>query len=226
MKEGPDIAFLGAMIGDPARASMLNALLSGKALTASELATEAGVTPQTASSHLAKLQESGFVIRIKQGRHRYFSLADEQVAEVLERLGGLSVHLGHTRTRTGPKDPQMRKSRVCYNHLAGEYAVRMYDSFMAQGFLHAEGDGLGVTADGAAFLFRLGIDVDDLKSGRRVFAKPCLDWSMRRSHLAGALGNALLTRIYDLGWARREEGSRIVTFTPSGERSFAETFPT
>ncbi|MGI9372303.1 MAG: ArsR/SmtB family transcription factor [Hyphomicrobiales bacterium] len=224
MREGPDIAFLGAMIGDPARASMLNALLSGKALTASELAAEAGVTPQTASTHLAKLQNGGLVTQLKQGRHRHFSIADGQIAEVLERLGGLSMHLGHMRTRTGPKDPQMRKSRVCYNHLASEYAVLMYDSLMAQDFLLAEGDGLGVTSDGAAFLYRLGIDVGTIKPGRRPLAKPCLDWSMRRSHLAGPLGNALLARIYDLGWARREKGSRIVTFTPPGERAFAETF--
>ena len=130
MKEGPDIAHVAALIGDPARANMLTALLSGKALTATELASEAGVTVQTASSHLAKLGTGGLLRQRKQGRHKYFSLAGADVAHVLEGLMGLAAGAGHLRTRTGPKDAQLRKARVCYNHLAGDMgdpAFRRHD---------------------------------------------------------------------------------------------------
>ena len=225
MREGPDIAVLGALIGDPACANMLNALLSGKALTASELASEAGITPQTASSHLAKLQNGRLITQRKQGRHRYFALADTEVAELLERMGGVSAHVGLTRTRTGPKDPEMRRARVCYNHLAGEYGVQIYDSLMARNFLLAEGDGFGLSEQGKAFTSGFGIDVSGLKIGRKPLTKPCLDWSMRRSHLAGALGTALLTRIYDLGWAQRVTDTRIVKFSQRGENEFIKAFP-
>ncbi len=112
MKEGPDIALLGALIGDPARANMLTALMSGKALTATELSQEAGITPQTASGHLAKLQEGGLLGQVRQGRHRYYSLAGEDVALVLENLMGIASRRGHTRTRTGPKDPALRQASL------------------------------------------------------------------------------------------------------------------
>ncbi|NNG02830.1 MAG: winged helix-turn-helix transcriptional regulator, partial [Inquilinus sp.] len=125
MKTGPDIAHVAALLGDPARANMLTALMSGRALTASELASEAGVTPQTASAHLARLQQGGLVVPRKQGRHRYYALTGEDVAAVLEALMGLAARTGHLRTRTGPKDPALRRARVCYDHLAGELGVRM-----------------------------------------------------------------------------------------------------
>src|SRR4051812_7227788 len=128
MKDGPSIAPIAALAGDPARANMLAALMSGKALTASELANEAGVTAQTASSHLAKLENGGLVSAVKQGRHRYFRLADSDVATMLESMIGVAARAGHMRTRTGPGDPALRKARVCYDHLAGEMGVRMFDS--------------------------------------------------------------------------------------------------
>lgn len=124
MRDGPDIARVAALIGDPARANMLSALMSGKALTATELAQEAGVQAQTASSHLSRLVEGGLVAPRKSGRHKYFSLAGEEVAEVLEALMGLAAGKGHLRTRTGPKDQAMRQARVCYNHLAGKWGCR------------------------------------------------------------------------------------------------------
>src|ERR1700739_2701575 len=127
MKAGPDIALVASLVGDPARCNMLTALMSGQALTATELAQEAGVTPQTASSHLAKLEAGGLVTPQKQGRHRYFRLKDSEVAAALESLAGLADHAGHRRVRTGPRDPQMRQARVCYDHLAGEFGVRMFD---------------------------------------------------------------------------------------------------
>src|SRR4051812_39496459 len=116
MKDGPSIAPIAALIGDPARANMLTALLSGKALTASELAQEAGITAQTASSHLTKLESGGLLDMVKQGRHRYFRLAQADVAEMLETIMGVAARAGHLRSRPGPSEPHLRKARVCYDH--------------------------------------------------------------------------------------------------------------
>lgn len=226
MKEGPDISLLGSLIGDPARANMLSALMSGKALTATELATEAGITPQTTSSHLSKLEAGGMVRKTKQGRHRYFALADEDVAAVLESLLGLAALKGHTRVRTGPKDPALRRARVCYNHLAGELGVQMFDSLKQRGFVKEQNDELALTQAGQQFTSALGIDLSALQlNRRRPLCKSCLDWSARRSHLAGSLGSALLDQFYHNGWAKRQEGTRIVTFTNLGEIAFAKHFP-
>ncbi|MGI9481525.1 MAG: transcriptional regulator, partial [Hyphomicrobiales bacterium] len=135
-----------------------------------------------------------------------------------------AAHMGLTRTRTGPKDPEMRKARVCYNHLAGELSVQTYDSFEAKGFFIPENGALGLSETGEAFFQRFGIDVGALEKQRRPLCKPCLDWSARRSHLACALGTALLGRIYDLGWAKRIKGSRIVRFSPNGEAQLKKAF--
>ena len=224
MKEGPDIALLGSLIGDPARANMLTALMSGKALTASELAGEAGITAQTASSHLGKLESAGLLRQRKQGRHRYFSLADDEVGSVLEAMMGLAAKRGHTRTRTGPKDPALRKARVCYNHLAGELGVRMFDHLQAKKYFVAAGDGFDLSETGREFARDFGIDVDLLGNSRRPLCKSCLDWSARRTHLAGSLGTAFLNRFYELGWARRQTDSRVVTFSTDGEKRFSDLF--
>ena len=224
MKEGPDIALLGSLIGDPARANMLTALMSGKALTASELAAEASVTVQTASAHSGKMEAGGLIRQRKQGRHRYFSLADDDVGSVLETMMGLAAKKGHFRTRTGPKDPALRKARVCYNHLACELGVEMFDGLVARKFLAEDGGSLALTAAGRSFVTQFGVDVDTLKKLRRPLCKSCLDWSARRSHLAGSLGSALLARFYQLGWAKREDGTRIVAFTKKGEARFLANF--
>ncbi|HTQ15328.1 MAG TPA: helix-turn-helix transcriptional regulator [Rhizomicrobium sp.] len=219
LKDGPSIAPVAALAGDPARANMLSALLAGKALTAAELAAEAGVTAQTASSHLAKLAGGGLIAGVKQGRHRYFRLADEDVAEMLETMMGVAARAGHLRARTGPNDPGMRKARVCYDHLAGEMGVALFDGLVQAGVLAPRGDRL--TRTGADFLSGFGIDMPALAAARRPLCKTCLDWSQRRFHLAGGLGAALLSRFYDLGWARRDRASRAVIFTSQGERKFA-----
>ena len=224
MKVGPDIALLGSLVGDPARANMLTALMSGKALTASELAAEAGVTRQTASAHLGRLETGGLVRQRKQGRHRYFSLADDDVGRVLESMMGLAAKKGHSRARTGPKEPALRKARVCYNHLAGELGVQMLDSLTTRKFLVEDGDNLELTAAGRIFVRQFGVDIDALRTSRRPLCKACLDWSARRSHLAGALGTALLQRFYQLGWAKRETGTRIVAFSKEGEARFLANF--
>lgn len=227
MKDGPDIARIGALMGDPARANILCALLSGKALTATELATEAGITGQTASSHLKKLMEGGLLTQAKQGRHRYFTLAGPEVGAVLEAVMGLAARKGHLRTRTGPRDPQMRAARVCYDHLAGDMAVRIFDSLQKRGFLAVSTDkgGIALTDDGAGFVSSIGIDLDALTASRRPLCRACLDWSERRNHLAGGLGAALLTRFLDRNWMRREPSSRIVHISPKGDAELRKLFP-
>lgn len=223
MKDGPSIAPIAALAGDPARANMLSALIGGKALTAGELAREAGVTAQTASSHLAKLAEGGLIAGIRQGRHRYFRLAGSDVAEMLEKMMGVAERAGHTRMRTGPNAPELRKARICYDHLAGEMGVALFDNLVGARFV-ASGDDARLTKRGAEFARGFGIDLDALTRERRPLCKPCLDWSMRRHHLAGALGAAMLARFYALQWARRDRASRVVHFSPQGERGFQRMF--
>ena len=225
MKEGPDIALLGSLIGDPARANMLTALMTGKALTATELAGQAGVTVQTASAHLARLHTGGMLQVRKQGRHRYFALADDHVARLLETMMGVATLKGHNRVRTGPRDPALRQARVCYNHLAGERGVQMLVSMTGRGLMHEHGEDLELTPAGRTFASDFGIDFERLETGRRPLCKSCLDWSARRSHLAGSLGTAMLDQIYQRGWATRQSGTRIVAFTRTGAQKFNDTFP-
>jgi len=226
MKAGPDIALVASLVGDPARANMLTALMSGRALTATELAHEAGVTPQTASSHIAKLQDGGLVATEKQGRHRYHRLTGPDVAVVLEGLMGLAARVGHLRTRTGPKDPALRRARVCYDHLAGDLGVQMFDAMVKQRLVRQDRETVSLSPRGERFVEDFGIDLASIGGARRPLCKTCLDWSARRSHLAGALGSAMLARMYELKWASREAGSRIVSFTRNGERQFQALFGT
>jgi DNA-binding transcriptional ArsR family regulator len=224
MKVGPSIVRIGALIGDHARAEILTALLTGQALTATELAEVAGVTKQTVSAHLAKLVDAQLLAVQSQGRHRYFRLADRDVAQLLESLMGVAYRTGAVRVRPGPREPALRKARVCYDHLAGELGVLVYEGLERRRWLKAAGEDVEVTRGGWQGFRELGIDVDALASGRRELCRACLDWSVRRHHLAGALGAALLTRCCELGWARREKGSRIVHFTPPGERALRARF--
>lgn len=224
MKEGPDIALLGSLIGDPARANMLTALMSGKALTATELATEAGVTKQTASAHLKKLQAADLLRQRRQGRHRYFTLADDDVGSALEALMGLAYKRGLVRSRTGPKEPELRKARVCYNHLAGDLGVQLYDGLVDRGYLTDKEEHLSLTEVGANKIEEFGIDLGKLSKMRRPLCVSCLDWSARRTHLAGSLGSAFLIRFYDLGWATKEQGSRVVNFSAKGEIALIGAF--
>ena len=225
MKEGPDIAHIAALIGDPARANMLTALMNGKALTVSELAGEAGVTIQTASSHLAKLDVGGLLRPRKQGRHKYFALANDEVAHVLEGLMGLAAGSGYLRKRTGPRDAELRRARVCYNHLAGDMGTQMFDSLVAQGHLVLDGEILELTKVGTEFATDFEIDINGLRKARAPVCRECLDWSERRSHLAGSLGRAFLSRFEELNWAKRDQKTRVVTFSPDGEKAFNELFP-
>ena len=224
MKSGPNIAVVSALIGDPARANILTALLAGKALTTNELARESGVTPQTASGHLAQLLTGGLVSVERQGRHRYYRLADSDVAGAVEGLMALANRPPHGSPRVGPKDPALRRARICYDHLAGDLGVRVFDALVAGRRLASEAGKLRLTRRGQAFMADFGIDTAMLARSARPLCRTCLDWSERRSHLAGALGAALLSRFYELRWARREAESRAVIFSPTGETALRRNF--
>lgn len=225
MKDGPAIANVAALIGDPARANILTALMAGRALTVSELAQEAGVTLQTTSAHLSKLLEGGMVAARKQGRHKYFELASAKVAETIEALMGLAADSGHLRTRTGPRDEALRAARRCYNHLAGSAGVQLYDSMVRRGFLSIDASGMSLSSAGRAFAANLDIDVDRRSVSRTPLCRECLDWSERKSHLAGSFGRALLDHMIKDKWVLHQPSSRVITFTSRGERLFAEVFP-
>ena len=183
------------------------------------------MTLQTASTHLSKLDQGGLLRPRKQGRHKYFSLASDDVARVLEGLMGLAAGSGHLRSRTGPRDPALRKARVCYNHLAGDLGIRLFDSLVSRGFLQTRRGTLHLSKAGSAFANNFGIDVGNLLSRKVPLCRECLDWSARRSHLAGSLGRAFLSRFEEKGWAKRERGTRVVRFSSLGEKAFARTFP-
>lgn len=222
MREGPDIARIASLVGDPARANMLNALMGGTALTASELALEAGVSLPTASSHLSKLMEGGLLTLASQGRHRYYGLAGPQVAGMIEAITGVAEALGPKRVRPGPRDGAMRVARVCYDHLAGEHAVAMLDRLVARGILLRDDNEMRLGPAAASHFSAIGIDVG--AKPRRPVCRACLDWSVRRSHLAGTLGAAILDKILAEKWARREKDSRAVVFSPPGKQAFERVF--
>ena len=224
MKDGPNIVGIAALIGDHARAEILTALMTGQALTATELAAVAGVTKQTISSHLAKLVGAGLLSVVSQGRHRYFRLADDDVAQLLESLMGVAYRTGAVRVRASPREPALRKARVCYDHLAGELGVLVFDSLKARRLLTIAGDAPVLSKQGQRYCREFGIDTQALARQRRPLCRACMDWSMRRYHLAGALGAAVLGRCLELRWARREKASRVVSFSAAGEKALREQF--
>ena len=222
MRDGPDISQMAALIGDPGRAHMLTALLDGRALAAGELARVAGVTLPTASGHLARMVEGGLLLVERQGRHRYFRLAGEDVADALSALLALAETRGHQRVRTGPKDEALRQARSCYNHLAGTHGVRIYDSLRQRGMITVSAEGLNLTPDGRREVERIGLR---LPTSNKPLCRECLDWSERRMHLSGPLGTALLAFVLDQGWARRDADSRAIRFGRAGLMQFKAAFP-
>ena len=224
-------AEVAALAGDPARAGMLHALMDGRALTASELARVAGITPQTASGHLTRLTMAGLLVVEQQGRHRYHRLASPAVAQMMESIMQVASGLDTTRPRlvVGPRDAALRAARTCYDHLAGRLGVALADALVEGGRVELASDGGMVTDAGVAFFGQIGIDLDVLAThsgsrSARVLCRPCLDWSERRPHLAGTIGAALCAHSIRRGWIRRNNDTRAVTITPKGQQIFRDEF--
>lgn len=228
MASNARFAEVASLAGDPARAGMLHALMDGRALTASELARVAGVTPQTAGGHLAKIAAAGLLCVDKQGRHRYHRIASPAVAQMMESIMRVASGVEAMRPApvTGPRDAALRAARTCYDHLAGHLGVALADALVSSGNVELTQDAGVVTDSGIALFGKIGIDVVTLSAGRgktvRVLCRPCLDWSERRPHLAGTLGSALCALSFEQGWIRRSAGTRAVTITPKGHRIFRE----
>ena len=224
MKYGPDIAIVAQLLGDPARANMVMALMSGQALSAAELAHEAGVTPPTATGHLSKLVSLGLLKGEKQGRHRFFQLCDPDVGEAVEALIAVAARAGHLRTRPGPRDEAMRHARSCYDHLGGRLAVDLTGRWLTAGLLAWRGGAFQLTRKGRDFLSGRGIELSGLESLKRPLCRSCMDWSERRPHLGGALGAAILAHVVSEGWAVRGQGQRAVSFSRRGEENFVRWY--
>jgi DNA-binding transcriptional ArsR family regulator len=219
MKEGPNIARIAALLGDRARADALTALMGDQALTATELAAIAGVTKQTMSAHLSKLLDAALVEVDRQGRHRYFRLRNEDVARLLESLMGVAFRAGASRLISSPRDPALQRARSCYDHLAGEMGVLVYEALLRDGVLENPQE-LRLTEKGIHWFAGIGVDTAALARQRRSFCRPCMDWSARRHHLAGSLGTAMLSRFCNLGWVSRSNKSRAIRITQLGEHRF------
>lgn len=223
------LAETGALIGEPARTAMLISLMDGRALTAGELARGSGITPTTASGHLARLVDGGLLTMVAQGRHRYFRLASPAVARMIESMMGVAGVVDAARRsrpiRSGPAEQAMRRARQCYDHLAGDVAVQLADFLAGSGYLEWTAEAATITPTGIAFLEHLGLELGDGRSGRqRAFCRPCLDWSERRPHIAGAVGRSLFTLLLDRGWVRRTPASRAVTITAIGAGALEQHF--
>ncbi len=224
MITGPIIAEIAALVGDSARATMVSALLDGRALSASELASAARITPQTASTHLAKLTEASVLSVVRNGRHRYFRLASPTVADMIDGIVAVALE---KRRRYRPLSRQARAlsaARICYDHLAGRLSVDLTESFVAREYLVLDDEVAEITPAGARFLTEFGIELSTLRSTRRHFCRLCLDWTERRPHIAGAVGVAITKRCFDLGWIERLKRSHAVIVTLLGRRGFQKTF--
>ena len=218
------VARIAALVGDPARAGMLLALMAGRALTARELAAVARITPATGSRHLALLVDAGLLRVSRQGRHRYHQLASRDVARLLEGIMQLAVSGTAPAPATGPRDPRMRFARTCYDHLAGRLAVALADRLVEERAVVIEEDTALLTDRAPAVLASLGLDgvTQAQGSGKRPACRPCLDWGERRMHLAGQLGALLCSHCLREGWLLQGANSRTLELTPRGARAFRD----
>jgi len=224
MDADAQIAPVAALVADRTRSTILWALSDGRALPACELAGQAGVTAATISYHLDRLIAGRLVSAERQGRHRYYRLANPAVVGVLEALAIVAPPAPARTFKEGQKAKALRFARTCYDHLAGQLGVRIHEALVERGCLVPEESAYVLTRGGERLLAGLAVDVEGARALRRSFARPCLDWSERRHHLAGALGAALLDRFLDLGWIERAASSRVVRLSDPGRRGLRKHF--
>ena len=224
MGSANELAAIGALIGNPARAAMLSLLFDGQAHAAAELARSAGVTPQTASWHLAGLTAGQLLAAEQRGRRRYYRLASPEVAQMLETVLVVATATPLKRGTPPRADAALRSARTCYDHLAGQLGVALADALVLRHAVTLSDDGGALTARGVELLSDLGVAVEAVAERRRAFCRPCLDWTERRPHIAGAIGAAIAERCFALGWITRTLSSRAVAITPAGRHGFGETF--
>ena len=221
---------VAALMGDPARAAMLQLLMDGRAHTASDLAHAAGVTAQTASGHLARMVEANLLAGRAQGRNRFYRLASGDVAHAIESLMALAGERAQPAATTAAwrRDPDLRFCRTCYDHLAGQVGTAVTDALTRSGYIEPKGArDWTLTDPGELFCRRIGIDVPGARrAGSRHFARQCLDWSERRPHISGALGAAIADTFFRRGWAEKLRRSRTVRLTDSGRRALTSHFGT
>jgi DNA-binding transcriptional ArsR family regulator len=220
-----NVAEIAALVGDPARTNILAALMDGRALTSKELAYIAGVSPQTTSGHLAKLARANLLVLMKQGRRHYYRIASPLVGQMLESIMAVaSVQTSPLQPRPSRIEERMRTARTCYDHLAGRLGVALADTLVMRGHIALVQDGGEVSESGLAFLSNLGVALDQRRHSRRVFCRPCLDWSERRVHIAGSVGAKLCERCFELGWIKQLKTTRALEVTAKGSWGFAEWF--
>lgn len=215
----PRLARVAALVADPTRARMLAFLLSGEYASAGELARAASVGAATASAHLAKLVDAGLMVCEPRGRHRYFRIADADVAHALEALAMVAERSSHERSWSAPARLRLREARCCYGHLAGRRGVALLNQLLARGWLVDEDGSYGLTPAGADGLRALGFEAPPRRAADTRLAYPCLDWSERRDHLAGSLAAGLLAHFLDRGWLRRIGSERALELTPTGRQA-------
>ncbi len=224
---GNDIAPAAALMADPTRACILLALLPGRPLAAGELARMAGVGAATASFHLSKLLEGGLVAVARQGRHRYYQLADHDVAAALEAIALISPVVPPRSLRQSREAEALALARTCYDHLAGRAAVELLDALVRHGLLERIGTPTTcyeVTEAGREQFRTFGINIEEVRRTRRNFAGECIDWTQRRGHLNGALAAAITARMFALGWIEHGSRRRSVRVTEAGAEGMAATF--
>lgn len=224
MSETTDLSGIAALIGDPARANILAALLGGRALTASELAFFARVSPQTTSGHLAKLTDGKLLTMMRQGRHRYYRLATPLVGQMLEGIMAVATDGPPRHRPISTRESAIRTARTCYDHFAGKLGVALAERLSARNHILLSDDGGEVTDEGAGFLADFGIDLDAARRKKRIFCRPCVDWTERQLHIGGAVGAALAARCFELQWFARSRDSRALAVTEAGKRGLDEIF--
>ena len=222
MAGNANLAAVAALIAEPARAAILDALLAGEAVRAGELARRAGIAPSTASEHLARLLDGRLVSCEAHGRERRYALASPEVADALEALARIAPPEQIRSLRAADTSSALRYARTCYDHLAGQLGVGLTDALLARNLLLVADGSYTLTPLGETTLAELGVDIDRARTARRSFARACLDWSEQRPHLAGALGAALTDTLLTQRWLLRRPHDRALSVTPKGQAALYE----